>query len=162
MTVDPGTAARAIRSIRVDSVAEVLAAKGTQVWSITADASVYEAIELMNEKRIGALVVTRKERLAGIISERDYARKVVLKGRTSRDTLVEDVMTTPVITVVPGHTVADCLNIMTTKRIRHLPVLHGEELAGVVSIGDLVRCLLAAQTELIEQLSGYISGKYPG
>jgi CBS domain-containing protein len=144
------------------TVAEILRTKGSQVWSLAPDSTVYEAIALMAEKRVGALLVIAQGKLVGIVSERDYARKVILKGHSSRDTRVEEIMTSRVVTVTPRHTVAECMQIMTDSRVRHLPVLDGETLAGVVSIGDVVRAIISAQADTIQHLSNYISGDYPG
>ena len=145
----------------VETVRGILKSKGSQVWSLDAEATVYEAIALMAEKGIGALLVVSEGKLVGILSERDYARKVILKGKSSRTTPVREIMSSPVITVTPEHTVAECMKIITTHRIRHLPVLEGEQLVGVVSIGDLVNSIISTQAATIHQLSSYISGKYP-
>ena len=142
-----------------DTVASILRDKGHDVWSVNPDESVFQAISLMADKGIGALLVIAGGTLVGIMSERDYARKVVLQGRSSRDTAVRDIMTSPVVSVSPNHTVDDCMKIVTTKRIRHLPVVQGENVVGVVSIGDLVRRVIATQTETIQYLEGYIVGR---
>ena len=140
-------------------VRELLKQKGSFVWSIGPDASVYDALALMAEKNIGALLVMEDERLIGIISERDYARKVVLAGRVSKETLVGDVMSTTVIFAEPSETVEECMALMTEKRIRHLPVIQDDgKLLGMVSIGDLVKEVIAEQQFMIEQLEHYISG----
>lgn len=145
----------------VETVRGILKSKGDQVWSLDAEATVYQAIALMAEKGIGALLVVSEGKLVGILSERDYARKVILKGKSSKATPVREIMSSPVITVTPEHTVAECMKIITTHRIRHLPVLEGEQLVGVVSIGDLVNSIISTQAATIHQLSSYISGKYP-
>ena len=143
------------------TVGLVLKRKGNDVWSVTPDQTVYEAIESMADKGVGALVVISAGKLAGIISERDYARKVILKGRSSKTTLVSDIMTCPVITVTPGLSVDECMGIMTRSRIRHLPIVQNDKILGVVSIGDLVKWLVLEQEETIEHLQNYISAKYP-
>jgi CBS domain-containing protein len=145
----------------VQTISEILKTKGSQVWSLGPEATVYEAIAVMAEKRIGALLVMAQGKLAGIVSERDYARKVILKGHSSRETRVEEIMTSRVLTVTPQHTVAECMKIMTESRIRHLPVLEGENLAGVISIGDIVNAIMSAQADTIQHLSNYITGEYP-
>jgi CBS domain-containing protein len=145
-----------------DTVEAILRRKGRVVWSLGPEDSVYRAIELMAEKGIGALMVVADGELVGIISERDYARKVILKGRLSKETPIKDIMSTPVLFVSPEHTVSDCMRIMTENRIRHLPVLQGKKVAGMVSIGDLVNCIISAQQETIQQLEAYITGAYPG
>jgi CBS domain-containing protein len=142
-----------------DTVGSILRYKGDQVWSVNPDESVFQAIRLMADKGIGALVVIADDRLAGIISERDYARKVVLQGKSSKETRVRDIMTSPVFSVGPDHTVDDCLRIVTTKRIRHLPVVQGDSVIGVVSIGDLVRRVISTQGETIQYLQEYIVGR---
>jgi CBS domain-containing protein len=145
----------------VESVRFVLEKKGSHIWSVPPDASVFEAIALMAEKGVGALLVIADSQLVGIISERDYARKVILKGKSSAATKVAEIMTSPVVTARLNMTVDECLRIMTQNRIRHLPVQDGEKLVGVISIGDLVKSIIAAQAQTIDQLTNYISGKYP-
>jgi CBS domain-containing protein len=142
-----------------DTVGSILRHKGRDVWSVSPDDSVLHAMRLMADKEIGALVVTVDETLVGIVSERDYARKVVLQGKSSRDTPVRDIMSSPVVSVSPNHTVDDCMRIVTTKRIRHLPVVQGEKVVGVVSIGDLVRKVISTQGETIQYLEEYIVGR---
>ena len=141
------------------SVAHLLHAKGRAVWSIPPDASVYEAIKLMADKGVGALLVMEGQRLVGIVSERDYARKVILQGKSSRDTPVREIMTDKVFYVRPDQTVEDCMALMTAQRIRHLPVLDDDRVIGVVSIGDLVRAVISEQEVRIRQLEQYIMGR---
>ena len=138
------------------SIRQLLQAKGREVHSITPDARVFDALKLMAEKDVGALVVTEGGKLAGILSERDYARKVILHGKSSHDITVRDIMTGKVITVSLDHTVEECMALMTGKRIRHLPVMEGERLAGLLSIGDLVKEVIAEQEQTIKQLESYI------
>ena len=145
-----------------DTVRSILANKGRTVWTVAPETTVYEALVQMSEKQVGALVVVSAGKPVGVFSERDYARKIVLHGKTSRETLVREIMSAPVTTVSPGDTVEECMRIMTRNRIRHLPVLEDGKLAGVVSIGDLVGSIISAQAATIQQLSGYIAGKYPG
>ena len=140
------------------SARQLLEAKGSDVWSVHPDAAVYDAIEMMADKGVGALMVLDGGALVGVISESDYARKVILLGRSSKDTAVKEIMTARVIYARPDQTVEDCMGLMTDKRIRHLPIVDGEELLGVVSIGDLVKTMLAEQQFVIEQLEQYISG----
>ena len=139
-------------------VKHLLDSKGHDVLSIEPMASVFDAIKLMGEKGIGALIVKDGDALAGIVTERDYARKVILKGRSSHDTPVKDIMTGDVFTTSADQTVDSCMNVMTDKRIRHLPVVDGDKVTGMVSIGDLVKAIIADQKEEIEQLEHYISG----
>ena len=141
------------------SVAHLLQAKGHAVWSIPPDASVYEAIKLMADKGVGALLVMEGQRLVGIVSERDYARKVILQGKSSRDTPVREIMTDKVFYVRPEQTVEDCMALMTVHRIRHLPVLDDDRVIGVVSIGDLVKAVISEQEVRIQQLEQYIMGR---
>ncbi len=139
-------------------VQHLLDSKGRDVLSIAPSSSVLDAIKLMAEKGIGALVVMDGDSLVGIVTERDYARKVILKGRSSIETPVRDIMSADVLTTTADQTVDSCMNMMTQKHIRHLPVVEGEQLAGLVSIGDLVKAVIADQREEIEQLEHYISG----
>jgi CBS domain-containing protein len=142
-----------------DTVGSILQYKGHDIWSVSPDDSVFQAIGLMADKSIGALVVIADETLVGIISERDYARKVILQGKSSKDTRVRDIMTSPVFSVGLNHTVDDCMRIVTNKRIRHLPVVQGEKVLGLVSIGDLVRRVISTQGETIQYLQEYIVGR---
>jgi CBS domain-containing protein len=134
---------------------------GNVIWSISPEATVFDAIALMAEKGIGALLVIAQDRLAGIITERDYARKVILQGKLSKETTVSEIMTTSLITVTPDTTVDECMRIMTVHRVRHLPVMEGDRTLGVLSIGDLVKAIISAQEETIEHLHTYIGVKYP-
>lgn len=138
------------------TVAQLLEIKGHDVWSISPDASVYEAIEEMADKEVGALLVLQDGKLVGIISERDYTRKVILKGRASTSTLVREIMTPRVIHTRPEESLERCMALMTEKHIRHLPVLAGDQLIGVVSIGDLVKAIISHQGSLIQQLENHI------
>jgi len=137
-------------------VAQLLDHKPKAIYSVVPDAPVLEAIRLMAEHSVGALLVMRSERLEGIVSERDYARKVILMGRSSSDTPVSQIMTTSVITVEPGFSAQQCMQLMTDRRVRHLPVVAGGRVLGMLSIGDLVRAVLAEQAQTIEQLEHYI------
>lgn len=139
------------------TVAGILASKGSEVYAVAPATSVYEALQLMAEHNVGAVVVLDGDRLAGIMSERDYARKVILKDRTSRETRVEEIMTPDVVTVSPETTVTECMQLMTDRRVRHLPVVEGGVIVGLVSIGDVVRAVISQQEALIEQLERYIT-----
>jgi CBS domain-containing protein len=141
-----------------DSVDSILKQKPGNVWSISPDQSVYEAIREMAEKQIGALLVMSQDALVGIISERDYARKVILMGRSSKNTTVKEIMTSRVVCVTPAHTVDECMALMTEHRIRHLPVMKDQKLVGLLSIGDLVKWIISEQEATIRHLEHYITG----
>lgn len=145
----------------VDPVLFILRKKGTEVWHVPSDATVYAAMKMMADKDVGALLVMDGERLAGVISERDYARKVILQGRSSKETLVREIMSEPMITITPECSVDEAMRLITTNRIRHLPVVCDGKVQGVISIGDLVQWISFAQDQTIEQLEHYIEGKYP-
>jgi CBS domain-containing protein len=145
-----------------DSVELILNRKGSQVHSISADATVYEALEKLADKNIGALVVLNGTELAGMFSERDYVRKVILKGRSSKEMQVHEIMSSPAVTVDRRTTVDECMLLMTTRHFRHLPVVEAGTVVGVVSIGDLVNWIISVQDHTIHQLEDYITGKYPG
>ena len=137
-------------------VKHILEIKGYDVWSIAPDAPVFDALKLMADKDVGALVVRDAGRMVGIISERDYARKIILKGKTSKETLVEEVMTSAVIYTTPDEAVETCMALMTEKRVRHLPGWVDDRLSGIVSIGDLLKVIIRDQKALIERLEDYI------
>jgi CBS domain-containing protein len=144
-----------------DTVESVLSQKNARVWSISPDATVYDALALMAEKEIGSLLVMSGNRLVGLISERDYARKIALMGRSSKETSVSEVMAADPVTVTPQDTVSACMALMTDHRRRHLPVLDGDRVIGVLSIGDLVNWIVKSHEETIQQLHSYIAGAYP-
>jgi len=142
----------------MQTVRDILKAKGSDVWSVEPDATVLEALQRMAEKEVGALVVTEGAQVVGLISEREYARKVVLAGRTSPTTLVREIMITPVMYIHLDQTIEECMSLMTEKRTRHLPVIEDGKLVGLISIGDIVKSIIADQQFIIEQLVRYVSG----
>ena len=151
------------RKMAVEETAgSILRTKGSHVWQVAPSATVYEAIAEMAERRVGALPVVSGAELVGIVTERDYARKVVLMGRSSPHTPVSEIMTAPPVTITPEFTVKQCLAIMSVRRFRHLPVLEEGSLCGIISIGDLVAAIIANQAFTIEQLESYIAADYPG
>ena len=141
------------------TVQQILQAKGYEIWAIDPEATVYDALKLLAEKNIGALPVTRGGILVGIFSERDYARKVILKGKHSKDTVIREVMTEKPICVAPGDSIEACMALMTANHIRHLPVLDAGRLAGIVSIGDVVRGIIVEQQSTISHLENFITGR---
>jgi CBS domain-containing protein len=144
-----------------DAIYAILERKGVWVHSVAPDATVYEALQLMSAKDIGALAVVSAGEILGVFSERDYARKVILSGKSSRETKVREIMSSPAITVEPDWTVDECMQLMTGKRIRHLPVVRGAAVVGMLSIGDLVNWTIQRQQEEIQHLNHYIVGSYP-
>jgi CBS domain-containing protein len=144
-----------------ETIQQILRNKDGVIWSIAPDDTVYDAIAEMAERRVGALLVIENQALVGIISERDYARKVILQGLSSRDTKVRDIMTASPVTVTPEATVEDCMRVMTHHHVRHLPVLDRGRVLGVVSIGDMVNAIISDQAETIDHLHTYIGAKYP-
>ena len=140
------------------TVGQLLDAKGAEVWTIGPDATVYEALQRLAGKNVGALVVVKDEKVCGIISERDYARKIILMGRDSRDTIVADIMTSEVRTITRDRSVSECMTKITEHHIRHLPVVEDGELVGLISVGDVVKSVIAEQAFLIQQLEQYITG----
>jgi len=145
------------------TVNAILKEKGTRVWTIPGDATVFEAIQIMAARNIGALVVTsRRSSIEGIFTERDYTRKVALYGKSSKETLVSEILSPNLVVAAPESTIEECMRLMTENRVRHLPVLERDELVGIVSIGDLVNWTINAQNVEILQLHNYISGQYPG
>lgn len=142
----------------VMNVSNLLQSKKSEILSVSPDQSVYEALQLMAEKNIGAVLVTSNKKLVGILSERDYARKIILKGKTSKETKVEEIMTSQVLYVSTDKSVEDCMAIMSEKHIRHLPVIDNGELLGIISIGDVVKAIISEKEFAIKQLENYISG----
>ena len=145
----------------METVRSMLRHKGSDIYWLSPESTVYEAVAMMAEKGVGALLVLSGGKLAGIVSERDYARKVILRGKHSHEMQVKEIMTSPVFTVSPEHSVEDCMRVITSHRIRHLPVMDGDALMGIISIGDVVRSIISAQAHTIDQLSSYIEGRYP-
>jgi CBS domain-containing protein len=145
----------------LDPVSLILRKKGCDIWSVPSDATVYSAMQIMAEKDVGALLVIDQGKLVGVVSERDYARKVILLGRGSKDTLVREIMTELPTTIRPECSVDEAMRLITTNRIRHLPVVCDGDVCGMISIGDLVNWIAFAQDQTIEQLEHYIEGKYP-
>jgi CBS domain-containing protein len=142
-------------------VGAVLAHKGSAVWSIAPNSMVFDAIQLMADKNVGALPVVDNGQLVGMISERDYTRKISLKGRSSKETPVREIMTPEVVTVNAAEAISECMRVMTDSRIRHLPVMEGKKMIGLVSLGDLVKWVISAQAATIDALEKYITGAYP-
>ena len=142
------------------TVDKLLSTKTKEIWSLVPDDSVFEALEMMADKNVSGLLIVKDEKLVGIFTERDYARKLILKGKFSKDTKVSDLMTKNVLYVEPKNTIQDCMKLMTDKRIRHLPVLDEGQLIGIVTIGDLVKQIISEQETTIHQLENYISGSY--
>jgi CBS domain-containing protein len=141
------------------TIGTILHHKGARVWTISPQATVFEAIKLLAEKNIGALPVVENGRLVGIFSERDYTRKVALEGKTSRDTRVKDIISTNVATITTHETVEDAMRVMTERRVRHLPVMEDNQMVGFVSIGDMVNCIISAQSATIDQMEAYLAGR---
>ena len=145
-----------------EPVRRILGRKGSEIYSVSPDATVYEALEKMAEKDVGALVVMSGTTLLGVMSERDYARKVILKDRSSREMKVHEIMSSPAVTISPSTSIDECMYRMTEQRCRHLPVVEDDRVVGLVSIGDVVNWIISAQDLTIHQLEDYITGKYPG
>jgi CBS domain-containing protein len=143
-------------------VSALLRQKGSVVWSITPEATVFEAIKLMADKNIGALLVVSGDELLGVFSERDYTRKIALQGKTSKETRVREILSDKVISVTPRDSIEECMRLMTEHRVRHLPVLDDKKIVGIVSIGDLVNWIISSQDATIAQMEQYISGGLPG
>ena len=140
------------------TVRSVLLSKGNNIWSVAPDTTVFDALKIMAEKNIGALLVMQKEKVVGIFSERDYARKIVLKGESSHTTIVKDVMTSAVLSVHPEQSIDECMALMTNKHVRHLPVIENGNLIGLISIGDVVKAIISEHEYTIKQLENYITG----
>ncbi len=145
------------------TISAILKHKSPNLWSIAPESTVFDAISFMAEKNVGALLVMSEAKLVGVMSERDYTRKVALRGRSSKETAVREILSTPIITATPHSTIEECMRLMTVHRVRHLPVLEGDSVLGIVSIGDLVNWIISAQSLAINQLENYITGgQYPG
>ncbi len=140
-------------------VSEMLKGKGRDVWTVSPDSTVYDALQVMADKNVGALMVLDNDQVVGVFSERDYARKVILKGKASKDTPVSEIMSTKLVWVRPDQSIEDCMNLMTNRRIRHLAVLEEGRLVGVISIGDVVKAIISEQGFTIQQLEHYITGE---
>jgi len=145
---------------KTTSVKQILSEKGNEVWSTSPATTVFDALKFMSDKSVGALVVLDDLRVVGVFSERDYDRKVILKGKSSKDLPVSEIMTRRVICVKPENTTEECMALMTSKHIRHLPVVEDDELVGIISIGDVVKAIISQQEFVIEQLENYITGAY--
>jgi CBS domain-containing protein len=145
---------------KTTNVKQILSEKGHEVWSISPNTTVFDALKFMSEKSIGALVVLENLEVVGVFSERDYARKVTLKGKSSKNLPVKEIMTRRVVCVKPENTTEECMALMTDKHVRHLPVVDGDELVGIISIGDVVKAIISQQELVIEQLENYITGAY--
>lgn len=148
---------KTFKPIFIMLVSQLLQNKGNNIYSVTSHVSVFDALKVMGEKNIGALLVIENDALIGIISERDYARKVILKNKNSRDTLVKEIMTEHVITVSPTSTIDECMTLMSDKHFRHLPVVEGSKVVGIISVGDIVTSIISEQKNVIEQLHSYIN-----
>jgi len=144
----------------VEFVSQFLEKKGHDVWWVAPETTVFDALQLMANKKVGALLVLEEDSLVGVFSERDYARKVILKGKSSKDTPVRDIMSTKIVCVAPNQSTEECMSLMTEKRVRHLPVMDGEKLIGIISIGDVVKAVIADREDVIEQLEHYITGTF--
>jgi len=144
--------------MKTSPISTLLHHKNAALWSIAPDATVFEAIKLMAEKNIGSLLVMSGDRLTGVFTERDYTRKIALQGKSSKDTRVREIISSQIVSVTPQHSIEDCMKLMTEKRVRHLPVMEGDKVVGLVSIGDLVNWLISAQNATIAQMEQYIAG----
>ncbi len=144
----------------MEFVSQFLEKKGHDVWWVAPETTVFDALQLMAKKKVGALLVLEEDSLVGVFSERDYARKVTLKGKSSKDTPVRDIMSTKIVCVTPNQSTEECMSLMTEKRVRHLPVMDGEKLIGIISIGDVVKAVIADREDIIEQLEHYITGTF--
>ena len=144
----------------MEFVSQFLEKKGHDVWWVAPETTVFDALQLMANKKVGALLVLEEDSLVGVFSERDYARKVILKGKSSKNTPVRDIMSTKIVCVAPNQSTEECMSLMTEKRVRHLPVMDGENLIGIISIGDVVKAVIADREDVIEQLEHYITGTF--
>ena len=144
----------------MEFVSQFLEKKGHDVWWVAPETTVFDALQLMANKKVGALLVLEEDSLVGVFSERDYARKVILKGKSSKDTPVRDIMSTKIVCGTPNQSTDECMSLMTEKRVRHLPVMDGEKLIGIISIGDVVKAVIADREDVIEQLEHYITGTF--